>query len=74
MNPGDKISERYEIIRHIGRGGMQDVYLARDVLLSGYVALKTPQPGQPDKRFSQSAKISARVNHHNVAKTLDYLD
>lgn len=74
MNSGDTISGRYTIERHIGRGGMQDVYLAYDKLLEGAVALKTPQPGQPDKRFSQSAKISARVNHHNVAKTLDYLE
>lgn len=74
MKRGDKISDRYEVVRHIGRGGMQDVFLAHDTLLDGYVALKTPQPGQPNKRFSQSAKISARVNHHNVAKTLDYLE
>lgn len=74
MNPGDIVSGRYRIERHIGRGGMQDVYLAYDILLEGAVALKTPQPGQADKRFSQSARISARVNHHNVAKTLDYLE
>ncbi|HML82884.1 serine/threonine-protein kinase [Cupriavidus metallidurans] len=74
MNTGDIISGRYRIERHVGRGGMQDVYLAYDLLLEGHVALKTPQPGQPDKRFSKSAKISARVNHYNVAKTLDYLE
>lgn len=74
MNLGDVISERYRIERHIGRGGMQDVYLAHDVVLDVSVALKTPQAGQPDKRFKSSAKISARVNHHNVAKTLDYIE
>ncbi|MBN0009087.1 serine/threonine protein kinase, partial [Pseudomonas aeruginosa] len=71
MNAQDIVSGRYRIERHIGRGGMQDVYLAQDILLESNVALKTPQPGQPDKRFKSSAKISARVNHHNVAKTLD---
>lgn len=74
MNPQEIVSERYRIERHIGRGGMQDVYLAYDMLLDSNVALKTPQPGQPDKRFKSSAKISARVNHHNVAKTLDYIE
>ncbi|WP_157915991.1 serine/threonine-protein kinase, partial [Escherichia coli] len=74
MNAQDIVSERYRIERHIGRGGMQDVYLAQDILLESNVALKTPQPGQPDKRFKNSAKISARVNHHNVAKTLDYIE
>ena len=74
MNAQDIVSGRYRIERHIGRGGMQDVYLAQDILLESNVALKTPQPGQPDKRFKSSAKISARVNHHNVAKTLDYIE
>ncbi len=74
MKNGDVVSSRYVVQRHIGRGGMQDVYLASDQLLGIEVALKTPQAGQPDKRFSQSAIIAARVNHHNVAKTLDYFE
>jgi serine/threonine-protein kinase len=74
MKPGDLVSSRYAVQRHIGRGGMQDVYLALDQLLDIEVALKTPQAGQPDKRFIQSAKIAAMVNHHNVAKTLDYFE
>ncbi|MBB4725243.1 MULTISPECIES: serine/threonine-protein kinase [Xanthomonas] len=74
MNPQDTVSGRYQVEQHIGRGGMQDVYLAKDILLDSLVALKTPQPGQADKRFKGSAKISAKVNHHNVAKTLDYVE
>lgn len=74
MKPGDIVSSRYVVQKHIGRGGMQDVYLAGDRLLGVDVALKTPQVGQPDKRFMQSAKIAAMVNHHNVAKTLDYFE
>jgi len=72
--PGNIIASRYKIIRHVGRGGMQDVYLAHDELLDIDVALKTPQPGQLIKRFKNSAIISAKVNHHNVAKTLDYIE
>ncbi|MER8731243.1 serine/threonine protein kinase [Mesorhizobium sp. M1227] len=53
---------------------MQDVYLATDQLLETDVALKTPQIGQQERRFSQSAIVAARVNHHNVAKTLDYVE
>jgi serine/threonine protein kinase, bacterial len=74
MKLGDVVSARYLVQSHIGRGGMQDVYLALDQLLGVEVALKSPQPGQPNKRFSQSAIIAARVNHHNVAKTLDYFE
>lgn len=53
---------------------MQDVYLASDRVVGKDVALKTPQPGQAEKRFKQSAKFAARINHHNVAKTLDYVE
>lgn len=74
MKPGDVVFARYVVQKHVGRGGMQDVYLASDQLLGVDVALKTPQAGQPDKRFIQSAKIAAMVNHHNVAKTLDYFE
>lgn len=74
MKSGALVSSRYVVKDHIGRGGMQDVYLASDQLLGIEVALKTPQAGQPDKRFVQSAELAAMVNHHNVAKTLDYFE
>ncbi|MDG9782607.1 serine/threonine-protein kinase [Metapseudomonas otitidis] len=74
INLGELVAGRYEIISHIGRGGMQEVFLARDILLDVNVALKTPQPGQAERRFKNSAIIAAKINHHNVAKTLDYVE
>lgn len=71
---GRIVAGRYEVIKHIGRGGMQEVFFARDNVLDLGVALKTPQPGQATSRFKNSAIISALVNHHNVAKTLDYIE
>ncbi|MEH8015633.1 serine/threonine protein kinase [Rheinheimera muenzenbergensis] len=68
------IAGRYEVLKHIGSGGMQDVYLVKDILIGGAFALKTPQPGQKARRFQASAVIAAKVNHHNVAKTLDYFE
>lgn len=68
------VGGRYNILEHVGRGGMQEVYRAHDALLEMDVALKTPQAGQPTKRFRASAQIAAMVNHHNVAKTLDYFE
>jgi serine/threonine-protein kinase len=65
------VGTRYRVISHIGRGGMQEVFLAYDQLLEMEVALKTPQLGQKNNGFKQSAIIAAMVNHHNVAKTLD---
>lgn len=74
MKVNDLVAGRYRIIAHVGRGGMQDVYSARDLLLETNVALKTPQAGQAARRFKQSAILAARVNHYNVAKTLDYIE
>ncbi len=71
---GDVIGSRYEIVRYIAEGGMQEVYDARDTLLSRSVALKTPKTNSARKRFQRSASTSARINHSNVAKTFDYLE
>lgn len=52
---------------------MQSVYLAKDMLIERAVALKTPLVGQ-EKKFADSARIAARINHHGVAKTYDYFE
>ena len=72
--PNDVVCGRYEIMSFIGEGGMQEVYRANDILLSRQVALKTPKNRSAEKRFHRSAIVSAKVNHANVAKTLDYLE
>lgn len=68
------IGSRYQIKGFVGEGGMQYVYLARDSILNREVALKTPKTHSAAKRFHRSAIVSAKVNHPNVAKTLDYLE
>ena len=73
-NIGDLVDNRYEILRFVGEGGMQQVYCARDLVLRREVALKLPKNSSAKKRFKRSAVVSAKVNHPNVAKTLDYLE
>jgi serine/threonine protein kinase, bacterial len=68
------LSNRYHVVERIGCGGMQEVFLATDTLIGSSVALKTPLPGQASNGFAKSAKISARVNSHHIAKTLDYFE
>lgn len=71
---GDRIDNRYEIIKYVGEGGMQQVYAALDLVINRKVALKVPKNHSAQKRFRRSAIVSAKVNHPNVAKTLDYLE
>ncbi|RVI98115.1 serine/threonine protein kinase [Sinorhizobium meliloti] len=68
------LAGRYAPEDYIGAGGMQHVYLALDRLFQRHVALKTPKDESGTKRFQQTAVVSARVNHQNVAKTLDYFE
>jgi serine/threonine protein kinase len=53
---------------------MQEVYRAKDKLLGREVAIKVPKSVSAEKRFKRSAVLSGKVNHANVAKTLDYLE
>jgi serine/threonine protein kinase len=71
---GDVVGGRYRIDSYIGAGGMQEVYASHDLLLRRNVALKVPKNNAAEKRFQRSAIVSAKVNHVNVAKTLDYLE
>ena len=68
---GTKIG-RYEILSQLGRGGMGEVYLAKDTKLDRNVALKIlPAELAASRermlRFVQEAKAAAALNHPNVA-------
>lgn len=69
----DLIGERYALDKVIGQGGMQQVWAARDHSLDRKVAVKLPIVEGARKRFTQSAQLSARVRHANVASALDYV-
>lgn len=63
---------RYEIRSEIGRGGMGEVYLARDTKLDRKVALKilpAEVASHRDRmgRFVREAKAAAALNHPNIA-------
>jgi serine/threonine protein kinase/Tol biopolymer transport system component len=62
----------YEVLGLIGRGGMGEVYRARDPRLGRDVALKTlPLDFEDDPeraaRFEREARVLAALNHPNVA-------
>jgi eukaryotic-like serine/threonine-protein kinase len=70
--PGEKV-QRYVIIELIGKGGMGEVYLARDSVLDRKVALKfLPDELEGDPRtrdrFVREAKSAAALDHPFICK------
>ncbi len=68
--------DRYELVEFVGRGGMGDVYKARDLRLGRFVALKFLRRDDPDqiKRFLREAKVQARVEHENLCPVYEVGD
>src|SRR3982750_2986148 len=61
----------FQVERLLGRGGMGEVYLARQVSLSRPVALKVLRPDLLTKptylsRFEAEATMVAKLNHPNI--------
>src|SRR5215475_1626375 len=68
--------ETYEIIGLLGKGGMGEVYRARDAKLKREVAIKilpeefSRYPGRVS-RFQREAEVLASLNHPNIAAIYD---
>jgi len=64
------ISDRYEIQRELGRGGMATVYLARDVRHDRPVAVKVMHPdvsaSVSSERFLREVRVAAKLNHAHI--------
>jgi len=74
LKKGQMLLNRYSIDSYLAAGGMQQVFRATDTSFSRLVALKVPQNDSAERRFDRSARLSARITHPNVAKTLDYFE
>ncbi len=74
---GEIISDRYQIIKRIGKGGMGVVYLAQQTKLNRNVCLKVLNPALLDdedavSRFEREAKGLSRLQHPNIVTIFDY--
>jgi Tol biopolymer transport system component len=70
LNPGDKLGA-FEIVERIGRGGMGEVYRARDSRLKRDVAIKVLPPDFADdpgrlRRFEHEARAASALKHPNI--------
>jgi len=75
LGPGAKLGD-FEIVELIGRGGMGEVYRARDTRLKRDVAIKVLPAGlarDPDRiaRFEREARAAGALNHPNIVAVYD---
>ena len=77
MEPSRTLADRYELLGHIARGGMADVFEARDTLLGRRVAVKVlhSQFSSDEafvKRFRREAQAAANLSHPNIVGIYDW--
>jgi len=70
------IADRYMIVKHIGSGGMADVYVAMDTLLNREVAVKVLRGELSNDpvallRFQREAQASCALIHPNIVEMYD---
>jgi serine/threonine protein kinase len=73
--PGARLGP-YELVAHIGRGGMGDVYRARDTRLGRIVAVKVLLPhvasdAELKQRFEREARTLAALTHPHICAVFD---
>ena len=73
---GQKINDRYEVIKTIGEGGMANVYLAEDTILNRKVAIKVLRGDLSSdekfiRRFQREALSVSNLSHPNIVEVYD---
>lgn len=76
---GQKINDRYQIIKSIGEGGMANVYLAYDTILDRDVAVKVLRGDLSNdekfvRRFQREALSASSLSHPNIVEVYDVGD
>jgi len=76
ITKGQKINDRYEIIKSIGEGGMANVYLAQDTILDRKVAIKVLRGDLANdekfiRRFQREALSASSLSHPNIVEMYD---
>jgi len=68
---------KYEVLEHVGHGGMAEVYKGQHVQLDRMVAVKVLHPFLADEegfvvRFQREARIVATLRHPNIVQVYDF--
>ena len=76
VTKGQKINDRYEIIKSIGEGGVANVYLGYDTILDRNVAIKVLRGDLANdekfvRRFQREALSASSLSHPNIVAMYD---
>jgi serine/threonine protein kinase len=76
LREGDVLLERFKLVRLVGRGGMGEVYEARDLTLQTTIALKTVRSSLSASaelvgRLRREVTLARTVTHPNVCRLFD---
>lgn len=75
LSNGQSLATRFTLIRHLGRGGMGDVWLARDAELGSEVVTKIiPANATPEQisLLRQECRNARRLSHPYIVRVFDF--
>ena len=73
------VIDRYRVVEQLGRGGMGEVYVARDETLNRTVALKSIRrehrlDAAARARFLREARVLSQLQHPNICRIYDFIE
>src|ERR1035437_1675178 len=77
IEPGMVIRSKYQILEHLGGGGMADVYRAKHLAFNEICAIKVVKAKDADdtafnNRFKGEAVLTRKLRHPNAIAVEDY--
>jgi serine/threonine-protein kinase len=78
LSPGVVLGGKIRLVERIGRGGMGDVWVARNEATHAELAVKTlhfsERTTTADERFRREARLAATISHRHVVRVFDLID
>jgi serine/threonine protein kinase len=78
FEPGARVGGKYDLVRLLASGGMGEVWMARNVVTGGHVAVKRcleDTPGQEAaERFRHEARLGAMLSHRGIVRVFDLVE
>ncbi len=78
LQAGDVISQRYRVLKKVGKGGFGEVVLVEDMVVNEQLILKFLNPNVASdenaiKRFIQELRYARKITHENVIRIYDFI-